>query len=115
MGLDISLYVMVEVGQKDPERVIFFRKSVTHNLVPMAKACGCYTYVWRPEEVGIHFAYQMLHMLRSAIKYASSNPKILSEHNPYNDWGNYDVFLMFLQDYLKGCERYPATRIHISR
>jgi len=48
MGLDISLMTSV------------YSANITHNLNEMAGAAGIYKYLWRPEEVGIYYAENLI-------------------------------------------------------
>ena len=69
MSLDVSLYV-------GDDRV--FDANITHNLTTMADKAGIYGPVWRPEEVGIVVASQLIEPLRKGIDTAMADPAMRS-------------------------------------
>lgn len=66
MSLDVSL-VMVQ-----PTEV--FTQNITHNLNKMAQEAGIYEALWRPEEVGIKKASQLIKPLKEGLALMKSDP-----------------------------------------
>ena len=58
--------------------------NVTHNLNNMAKAVGLYEVLWRPEEIGITMASQMIPFLEKGIEELTANPEKYKTFNPHN-------------------------------
>jgi len=107
MSLDVSLM------RVQPCEV--YTANITHNLTGMAEEAGIYTHLWRPEEIGITHAYQLIEPLKAALKQLRGDPERFDKHNPNNGWGNYHVFVQFLERYLAACEDKPDCTINISR
>ena len=108
MGLDVRL----DCGCCDSP---LYQGHITHNLGAMADDAGIYPAVWRPEEVGIERAAQMVDHLRDGIALLKRHPKRFQKFNPSNGWGSYDGLIAFLERYLTACERYPEARVNASR
>ena len=115
MSLDIELYKLVDVGNKEPEHVTFFDANVTHNLNKMAKEAGIYDHLWRSDEIGIYHAEELISPLSVGLQKMKSNPERFKKFNPPNGWGTYDLFLPWIEKYIEACKRYPKTLIYISR
>ena len=107
MSLDVYLTVV-----KPTE--IYWR-NITHNMGKMADAAGIYEALWRPEEIGITKAEQLIVPLKKGLKKLLSNSKKFKKYNPQNGWGSYDALVEFVTDYLKACEENPDAEIRVSR
>jgi hypothetical protein len=92
-----------------------FWKNITHNLNEMAAEAGIYKHLWRPEEIGITKAEQLIQPLKEAVELLKKEPERFKIHNPVNGWGDYEGFVEFVTDYLKACEENPDATISISR
>lgn len=99
--------------RKESERV--YSANITHNLNRMADEAGIYQYCWRPEELDITHAKQLIEPLEAAIATMKSNPDRFKKHNPANGWGSYDSFVPWLENYLAACRRYPDAIVEVSR
>lgn len=97
----------------DDERV--FDANITHNLNKMADAAGIYKHLWRPEEIGITHARQLIEPLRAGIAKMESDPEAYRAFNPPNGWGSYDVFIPWIRRYLEACEKYPEATVSVWR
>jgi hypothetical protein len=93
----------------------FFDQNITHNLTAMADEAGVYQAVWRPEEVGITHARQLVEPLRKAVTAMRADPERFKKHDSPNGWGLYKHFLPWLEKYLAACEEYPDARVRASR
>ena len=107
MSLDVSLFV-----QKPVE---VYSANITHNLCKMAEEAGIYKACWRPEEVGITKAAQLIEPLRNGIAQMKADPARFEKHNSPNGWGLYRNFLPWLERYLEACEANPNAEVSVSR
>ncbi len=89
--------------------------NVTHNLNNMAKAVGLYEVLWRPEEIGITTASQMIAPLEEGLDELVANPDKYKAFNPPNGWGDYDIFVDFCKLALRDCCEYPDATIEVGR
>ena len=89
--------------------------NVTHNLNRMANAAGLYWSVWRPGEMNIDRARQMILILRDGLARLESDPERYQKLNPPNGWGSYRSFLAWLHRYLAACIEHPNARISVWR
>jgi hypothetical protein len=89
--------------------------NITHNLSAMAGEAGIYEAVWRPEEVGITKAAQLIDPLQTALAMMKEDPERFKKHNASNGWGLYKHFLPWLEKYLAACEEYPEASVSVSR
>ena len=95
--------------------VYVFDANVTHNLNRMAEEAGIYQHVWRPDELGIQTAQELIEPLRQGIALMESDPERFAQFNPQNGWGTYSEFLPWLKGYLMACEENPDATIQVSR
>lgn len=114
MSLDVYLNLEVDTGN-GKETFLVFSANYTHNCNTMADAAGIYNAVWRPDEIGINTAGELIPLLRDGIAQMKECPEKFIALNPSNGWGSYDTFLPWLKEYLKACEKYPRATIEISR
>lgn len=92
-----------------------FAWNITHNLGKMAGAAGLYKAMWRPEEIGVTHAAQLIPLLEAGLVKLEANPEAMKVHNPSNGWGDYDGLLEFTRAYLEACRAYPHAEIYVSR
>jgi hypothetical protein len=89
--------------------------NITHNLNTMAEAAGIYKHLWRPDEIGIELASQLIEPLRAGLKSLRDYPETYKQFNPENGWGDYDGLVRFVAGYLAACEQHPDARVSVSR
>ncbi len=89
--------------------------NVTHNLAPMAVQSGLYKPLWRPDEIGINKAKQLISPLREGLTILQRNPAKFKEFNPDNGWGDYEGLVNFVTNYLQACEEFPEADVSIWR
>lgn len=106
MSLDVYLVV-------DGERV--YERNITHNVNVMAEASGCYMELWRPDEIGITKAIELVQPLERGLSALISEPDKYEAMNPSNGWGSYAGLLAFVASYLSACKRYPDAAVKVSR
>ncbi len=89
--------------------------NITHNLGPMASEAGIYEALWRPEEIGISKAKQLIKPLTKGLKLLKSDPARFEAFNSPNGWGTYRHFVPFVERYLEACKEYPDAAVKASR
>jgi len=92
-----------------------FSANITHNLNKMADEAGVYEHLWRPDEIGITKAKELIEPLRNGLHELKSNPEKYKAFNPVNGWGSYDGLVKFVSDYLNACYEYPDADVSVSR
>jgi len=92
-----------------------FDYNITHNLRKMAGEAGIYQHLWRPEELEIEMAIELVEPLEKGLELLESDPERFREFNPINGWGDYEGLVKFVREYLNACKRYPNSTVHIWR
>ena len=103
------------VVEEEFETLEVFDYNITHNLGEMAKAAGIYMELWRPEEIGIIKARQLVEPLKEGLHRLKSNPNKYKEFNPENGWGDYDGLVEFISSYFDACYEYPDSDVEVWR
>jgi len=107
MSLDISLTKI--------QPVEIYEANITHNLRKMAVEAGIYTAIWRPDELGITEASQLIAPLTTGLALLKVNPEKFKVYNPKNNWGRYEDFIEFVEAYLQACKDDPTATVSVSR
>jgi hypothetical protein len=107
----MSLDVYLEALQMTPAH----EGNITHNLGAMAKEAGIYQALWRPEEIGITKAKELIAPLTKGLGFLRGDPKRYKEFNPPNGWGSYEGLVNFVENYLKACIENPDAAVRVSR
>lgn len=97
------------------ETEVFYTANYTHNLGAMAKETGLYMPLWRPEEIGITKAAQLIAPLRKGLAVLRDDPRRFEKMNPANGWGSFRTFVPWVERYLAACEAYPDADVSVSR
>lgn len=92
-----------------------YSANITHNLNKMAAAAGIYNELWRPEEVGIKIAWQLVEPLSKGYATLMAIPEYFKNFNDKNGWGTYEQFLKFIENYMIACLKYPGAEVSVSR
>jgi hypothetical protein len=92
-----------------------FSANITHNLGRMARDAGVYECLWRPDEIGITTASQLIEPLAAGLSLLKSDPERFKRHNPGNGWGSYEGLVGFVEQYLEACRRWPDAAVSASR
>ena len=92
-----------------------FEWNITHNLNTMADKADIYKALWRPEELNITQAWDLIDLLQSGLSSLLNFPDYYEKFNPENGWGDYQGLVRFVENYLKACRKYPNARIRVSR
>ena len=77
-----------------------YSANITHNLILMAKEAGIYKELWRPEEIGITKAKQLIEPLTKGLELLKSDRPRFESLNPDNGWGSYIGFVLWVGKYL---------------
>lgn len=93
----------------------FYDSNITHNLNQMAKEAGIYEACWRPEEIGITKAKELIEPLRAGLALMVADPQRFEKHNAKNGWGLYKHFVSWVRKYLAACEQHPEANVKASR
>lgn len=125
MSLDVYLYTIdgerecrcYECGHvhKTVNRIVLYTANITHNLIKMARAAGIYRHLWRPDEICVKNAGELIGPIEKGLALMKDNPERFREFNPKNGWGSYDDFVPWIEEYLKACKAHPEALIEVSR
>jgi len=118
MSLDVYLtepIICQHCGKSTGDGVGVYDSNITHNLGAMAGEAGIYSYLWRPEEVGIETAGQLIEPLRAGLEKLKADPARFETFNSPNGWGLYKHFVPFVEQYLTACEEHPKALVRASR
>lgn len=92
-----------------------YEANITHNLTRMAEAAGIYKHLWRPEEIGITKAEQLIAPLTEGLAKLQANPVHYAQFNASNGWGLYEQFVPWVSRYLEACQEFPNADVCVSR
>jgi len=106
MSLDVYL-------EEDGEEV--FWSNITHNLNTMAYKAGIYCHCWRPEEMGIRKAKEIIKPLTDGIERLKKFPEYFKQFDSPNGWGLYQHFVPWVEEYLNACIENPNADIETSK
>lgn len=107
MSLDVHL-----IDEKGDQ---VYWSDITHNLNKMAEAAGIYKHLWRPEEIGITKAGELIEPLREGLHKMIDNPSTFKIHDAANGWGRYGDFVPWVAEYLEACVKNPTATVEVSR
>lgn len=97
------------------EYEVYFEANITHNLNKMADAAGIYKHLWRPEELGITQAKDLIEPIEKGLADMKSNPGKFMTYNATNGWGTYDQFIPWIERYLNALKEFPESEVSVSR
>lgn len=118
MSLDV--YLKIENPKcshcgRGGDEIEVFSSNITHNLGPMAEEAGIYKHLWRPEEIGVTKASQLIEPLRVGLETMKANPPRFEKHNSSNGWGLYKNFVPWVEEYLTACQAHPDSNVFACR
>ena len=99
---------------EDGEQEVY-SANITHNLDKMAEEAGIYKVLWRPDELTVGFASEIITALSEGLQRLKDAPEHFKKFNPENSWGTYEALVSFVEKYLKACVKYPHAKIEVSR
>jgi hypothetical protein len=103
------------IALPDEQDNYVYSANITHNLNKMAHEVGIYKHLWRPDEIGINKASQLIAPLQNGLEFLRAEPERFREYNPSNGWGTYEGLIEFVQEYLAACEQYPDAEVSVIR
>ena len=124
MSLDVMLYgpeaeteCECQCGHKHTKKVreCLYDANITHNLNTMAGEAGIYEQLWRPDEIGVTKASQLIEPLKVGLELLESDKKRFEAFNPENGWGSYEGLVRYVREYLEACREYPDANVEVSR
>lgn len=122
MSLDVSLKSKVSTSKVcnccDSTYEVYetlFDANITHNLNKMAEAAGIYEHLWRPEELNITTASDLIEPLTKGLADMKARPDHYKQFNASNGWGMYDHFIPWIENYLEACIENPDATISVYR
>jgi len=107
MSLDIYLTVV--------RSTVVFETNLTHNLIKIARAAGLYQHLWRPDELGLMTAQELIEPLQAGLARLLNEPVVFKALNPENGWGTYEGLVEAVRDYLMACQENPDALVTVSR
>lgn len=110
MSLDIRLTTQpCDCCKRDGD--LLFSSNITHNLGKMAEAAGIYEACWRPEEVGITKAVELIEPLTKGLDLLKADPERFRAYDSPNGWGLYEHFVPWVEEYLEACRAHPEALV----
>ena len=107
MSLDVML--------RDDSGNEIYSRNITHNVGKMAQAADIYFCLWRPEEIGITHAKQLIEPLTKGVILLATEKDRFEKFNSPNGWGMWLHFLPFCCNYLQACKSHPDALVEVSR
>ncbi|MAG50018.1 hypothetical protein CL621_00050 [archaeon] len=121
MSLDVSLVnknvkqLCSCCGGEVIEDEYVYEANITHNLGAMAREAGIYHHLWRPEELNITLAKDLIEPIREGLADMRERSDHYKKYNSENGWGLYKHFVPWIQNYLDACIENPNSIIEVSR
>lgn len=81
----------------------------------MAEVAGIYQHLWRPDELGLTRAHQLIDALQAGLDLMKADPARFEALNPENNWGSYKGFVPWVEQYLAACRQYPDAFVTVWR
>lgn len=111
MSLDVILYSEGPYREKEG----YYDSNITHNLGEMADKAGIYKHLWRPDEINIKYASELIEPLEKGLKKLKADPDYFKQFDASNGWGMYIDFVPFVEEYLDACVKNPDAIVKASR
>ncbi len=105
----------LDVWLNDSDGNEIYWRNITHNLGEMAGAAGLYEPLWRPDEMAVTKAGELIAPIEVGLETLRGDPEKFKAFNPSNGWGSYDGLVAFAEDYLKACKSHPDGLVRVSR
>lgn len=92
-----------------------YSANITHNLNTMAENAGIYKHLWRPDEIGISRAVELIAPLAEGLARLKAAPSHFKQWDAPNGWGLYEHFVPFVEKYLAACREHPQALVRVWR
>ena len=106
MSLDVTLTKVMPTD--------VYSANITHNLGAMAREAGIYMHLWRPGEIGIKTASELVEPLTVGLALLKSDPARFMAFDSPNGWGLYVHFVPFVENYLAACIDHGDANVEVS-
>lgn len=107
--------ITIEPHERQDGSICVYSSNITHNLNEMAEVAGIYKPLWRPDEIGISKAHQLILPLTVGLEALRNGPEGFKLFNPSNGWGTYEALVQFVDGYLQACTQFPDADVSIWR
>ncbi len=91
-----------------------YSSNITHNLIDMAKECGVYGALWRPQDNFYFIAEDIIPVLEKGLLELTLRPEHYKKYNASNGWGTREQFIKFITGILEQCKLNPGYNIIVS-
>lgn len=102
-------FMGVSIYLKNVEHDTVFQADLTHNLRPMALACGIREILWASYGDSVS---EIIDTLNDGIHSLKKYPITYQRLNPANGWGSYDVLLEVAENLLEKCYQYQTAKLY---
>ncbi|MCP4741510.1 MAG: hypothetical protein GY871_04675 [Actinomycetales bacterium] len=109
----LDFYLTIDTGGEHPHEL--FSVNITHNVREMAIAAGIYQVLWRPEEIPVSSAAELIEPLADGIAWLHKNEAECRPLAPANGWGSWRGLIRFAQKVLQACQESPKASVWASR
>lgn len=92
-----------------------FSSNITHNLAKMASKAFIYHSLWRPDEIGVTKAGELIPALTLGLQLLERDPEYFEKFSAVNGWGLYGHLVIFVKGYLYACQQCPNGIVSVSR
>ena len=135
LGEAMEKFPNAEINEFEYETEYVFEGNITHNLGKMASMAGIYEALWRPHRLkegynipendhdaehefeinSVTTASEILPIIESGFADMEARPEYYKQFNPENGWGNYDIFIRWIEIYINACREYPDAIVEVDR
>jgi hypothetical protein len=105
----------LDVWLTAPRPTLVYDANITHNLGAMAREAGIYQHLWRPDEIGITKAEQLIEPLTVGLALLRSDEPRFRAFDCPNGWGRYEDLISFVENYLAACIENPDAAVSAGR
>lgn len=112
MSLDISLFILVDTGGKEPNHLTLASSNMTHNVSTMWRLVGVYDALYESHGKLAGDYVDALNAGIDSMKEKIDECRVL---NPSNGWGDADSALDWLIAWRDECDMHPKATIDVSR
>ena len=92
-----------------------YENNITHNLGKVAREAGVYDALWRPEELDVKTARDLMPHLEAGLKALWADPPKFKAHSPENGWEDYEGLWEFVRSYWIACIANPDATVRVSK
>lgn len=94
---------------------LVYEDNITHNLAKMAGEAGINEHLWRPDELGLKLASELIGPLTDGLERLRAETERFKAFNPENGWGAYEDLVKFVAEYLLASREFPTANVGVWR